>query len=497
MDLADRQDCDDYDLCSGCLLKNEDNEDHPSDHVFNTIVHPGIQRQIDTVTRALPQWHSASCDLCHERICGKRIKCLDCPDWDCCETCLDIVGERHPGHNFAKINSASDLLEPPFVHHKVKHSNIICDMCNKTVVGTRWKCVHPTCEDYDLCDNCHSSPLNLHPREHPILKLSAPVDIDFVSRIRGETVPGKFRPAQHACDFAKREGEYTPWIKSHRDAMMITWDQLKCKDHKSFEECERARIRGYVGKGVLQGPGQKRSSQDGTPPKRVKLSLPDVEDIKQEDVNLNQAGPSSAMEIDEPLEAKSSALGLDEFEPGSHPDIIKCYMYPPTLAVCPVKPEQEERPMTPFIDPSIDTETPTQAYATEEILTPSNDAIFASVQDVTIPAGCSLPVGAEFTKTWSMKHLVSGHEYKFDQLRLVHESKGLVGEACHTHLAFNQDDIKTGEKVEVSIAGLKVPDLPDQQVTEQWRFRDVEGTAYGEPLKLRYVHPLPFQSEAN
>lgn len=96
-----------------------------------------------------------------------------------------------------------------------------------------------------------------------------------------------------------------------------------------------------------------------------------------------------------------------------------------------------------------------------------------------------------------MQHLASGHEYKFDQLRLVHESCGLLGAACDIKLAFNQDEIKTGEKVEVSIAGLKVPDLPEQQVVEQWRFRDVDGTAYGEPLRLRYVYSHLSHEEYN
>lgn len=228
------------------------------------------------------------------------------------------------------------------------------------------------------------------------------------------------------------------------------------------------------------------------------MNIPDVEDIKKEQEPITvESAASDAMEIDQPLGSQPSAI-IDEFAPGSHPDIIKCYIYPPTLAICPAKPEECVTPTlnpsieaeTPLIDPSIDTESPTAATGSPsqvDITTPSNSAIFTSIKDITIPAGCSLPVGAEFTKTWSMQHLASGHEYKFDQLRLVHESGGLLGEACNIQLAFSQDEIKMGKQVEVSIAGLKVPDLPEQQVVEQWRFRDVDGTAYGEPLRLRYV----------
>merc|ERR1711977_332669 len=35
---------------------------------------------------------------------------------------------------------------------KAVHHNIICDVCDKTIVGTRFKCFQ--CPDYDLCEKC-------------------------------------------------------------------------------------------------------------------------------------------------------------------------------------------------------------------------------------------------------------------------------------------------------------------------------------------------------
>jgi len=351
-------------------------------------------------------------------------------------------------------------------------------MCETLVVGDRWKCVHPDCKDYDMCDDCHASPLNTHPREHPILKLSEPMDLKVLSRVRREMRRGDFRPGR-SCDYGRREGEYRTLTRQERDEAMSTW---QCRDHSTFWKCEESRIMWH------------ESKMRTDPPAPLEYDFGD--DIKQEEgASYPEAGPSNSTEIDRTLESTPPTV-IDENAPGSHSDIIKCYIWPETLAICPTKPEEDQcidpsiDTETPAINPSIDTETP-HGSPVAEITTPSNDAIFTGVTDVTIPAGCSLPVGAEFTKTWSMKHLVSGHEYKFDQLRLVHESGGLLGEACNIKLAFTQDDIKTGERVEVSIAGLKVPDLPEQQVVEQWRFRDVDGTAYGEPLRLRYVYSYP------
>jgi next-to-BRCA1 protein 1 len=480
----------------------------------------------------VPEEHPASCDLCHKRIRGIRTKCTNCPDWDCCETCLPKLGNRHPGHTLVKINLASDLVEPPFRHQKVKHTNIICDMCQGTVVGDRWKCVHPDCNDYDLCDNCHASPLNTHPREHPILKLSVPTNIDYASRfLRNGAKIGDHLPRRY-CDFGHRE-PYTPLTEEEREELKTRWT---CKHHSTFELCEKSRIY-HASKGALE------KSSEGTQPEAGPSNSVDIDQTlrskastdtdqpleSKPPTDMDEFAPGSHPDlikcyefppafaicpakyeedrcITPTIDSSLDTAAVDEFAPGSHPDIIKCYIYPPSFEICPAKYE-EDRCITPTIDPSLDTETPTinPSIETEsptnspvaDITTPSNDSIFTGVKDLTIPAGCSLPVGAEFTKTWSMEHLVSGHEYKFDQLRLVHESGGLLGEACNIQLAFTQDEIKTGEKVEVSIAGLKVPDLPEQQVVEQWRFRDVDGTAYGEPLRLRYVLTLLYLNGHN
>ncbi|KAG8974064.1 hypothetical protein FRB90_009844, partial [Tulasnella sp. 427] len=48
--------------------------------------------------------------------------------------------------------------------------------CNGQIVGPRFKCAHPSCPDFDLCENCEALPQAVHPRSHPLLKLVNPIE---------------------------------------------------------------------------------------------------------------------------------------------------------------------------------------------------------------------------------------------------------------------------------------------------------------------------------
>jgi Zinc finger, ZZ type len=53
------------------------------------------------------------------------------------------------------------------------HEGWECDGCKTSpIVGIRWKCL--VCDEYDLCDACHSS--EAHPVEHQILRIESPED---------------------------------------------------------------------------------------------------------------------------------------------------------------------------------------------------------------------------------------------------------------------------------------------------------------------------------
>ncbi|KIM31741.1 hypothetical protein M408DRAFT_327187 [Serendipita vermifera MAFF 305830] len=216
-------DCRDFDFCDACMVTKISEHNTAQNiapgatgHEFIALHTPGKVvvhiRPMQNVTPTVPATtpvaapdaaavpptrlgaptrvaHNATCDLCSNRIIGMRFKCLECPDFDTCQTCYDnVAGEQHPEHSFVKMGAVGDVLyrrnvvrplQAGFRAHpqKVRH-RAICDAvgCGKTIVGVRYKCMHPSpaCADFDLCQDCEALPIPVHPADHPLLKIKVP-----------------------------------------------------------------------------------------------------------------------------------------------------------------------------------------------------------------------------------------------------------------------------------------------------------------------------------
>jgi next to BRCA1 gene 1 protein len=109
-------------------------------------------------------------------IVGVRHKCLSCPDWDYCSTCILSASQIHPGHRFAPLfEQIADLGA-----HEEVHFGIYCDgpLCaskphKQYISGTRYKCA--VCHDTDFCANCEAVPSLRHNRTHPLIKFKTSV----------------------------------------------------------------------------------------------------------------------------------------------------------------------------------------------------------------------------------------------------------------------------------------------------------------------------------
>lgn len=126
---------------------------------------------------------------------------------------LSIVAEQHPNHAFVKVSNPKDLTVRPTCDKasrdpthpcllQLKQSHFIgrtvhnarCDgeslflgvsrvpvsnrsfgpACGKQILGIRYKCLHPSCPDYDLCENCEALPIAVHPSSHALIKVRQP-----------------------------------------------------------------------------------------------------------------------------------------------------------------------------------------------------------------------------------------------------------------------------------------------------------------------------------
>lgn len=90
--------------------------------------------------------------------------------------------------------------EEPRVPDAVPTHRAICDSCNKSIVGIRYKCVN--CPDYDLCEVCEdlNPSHNIHPADHLFLKIRRPI-----CPYRRVALPNFYQPLPHAHPHHQRQ----------------------------------------------------------------------------------------------------------------------------------------------------------------------------------------------------------------------------------------------------------------------------------------------------
>lgn len=124
--------------------------------------------------------HNITCDSCKTpTIVGTRYKCGKCPDFDVCQRCFPATLQRHGAHDWIRIKNPEDHIMTGQMIQYYSNRTIhqaICDSCQNPIVGPRFKCMHPSCPDFDLCENCEALPQPVHPTSHPFLKLKNAID---------------------------------------------------------------------------------------------------------------------------------------------------------------------------------------------------------------------------------------------------------------------------------------------------------------------------------
>ncbi|KAL5348714.1 hypothetical protein ACLOAV_006132 [Pseudogymnoascus australis] len=170
-------DCEDFDLCIPCHDKVQ--HGHNPKHTFAPAA---TDAKLEPLSQALLNpgrnvSHQAICDGCDKYIYGVRHKCLDCPDWDYCQTCIPNAQFIHPRHRFVPIYE-SMVNHARCITNTALHYGIYCDgpLCaskSLNIRGDRYKCA--VCDDTDFCASCEASPSNVHNRTHPLIKFKTPI----------------------------------------------------------------------------------------------------------------------------------------------------------------------------------------------------------------------------------------------------------------------------------------------------------------------------------
>lgn len=171
---------DDYDLCSACESKQE--QDYPMLKIYKptflprkgaySVEHRTIRLESDSTRRDHhPQVHyHVKCDGCGALpIIGNRFQCTKRPNYDLCESCKL---NDSSGYVMRKIELPACLGRATFSKRSSKrcgfdprppvHRHVQCDGCGMfPLVGMRYRCtVRP---NYDLCESCNEEEAGKYP----------------------------------------------------------------------------------------------------------------------------------------------------------------------------------------------------------------------------------------------------------------------------------------------------------------------------------------------
>ncbi|KAJ5885283.1 Zinc finger ZZ-type [Penicillium taxi] len=133
-----------------------------------TLVSSQISQMISHVYDELDlNEERASCNgCCHEYNDRNLVTCNECEDFDLCVQCIFRNKHgHHPAHTFYPASERNSNLKTIIKTHclpgrKFEHP-AICDGCEKSIVGTRNKCL--ACPDWDYCSKCIENASQTHP----------------------------------------------------------------------------------------------------------------------------------------------------------------------------------------------------------------------------------------------------------------------------------------------------------------------------------------------
>lgn len=426
--------CSNYDLCGACMDQRASH--HAESHAFAEIRFPGDKHHETSrgsTRQPPPARHAATCNLCDKTIFGARYKCLECPDFDLDSECHDTnVRELHPGHKFVRLQSPRDYVVPSVAPPLApRHRHVRCDGCQREpIVGVRYRCMHPSCADYDLCADCEALPIPAHPHDHPLLKIRQPLD---------------------------------PWT-----------DRAKVNG-------ARDRARALVARSVPLGPDSADGGVVGDAPVVDNSGAPIVDGSGLDTTAADTAADTTADTVLDKLVA--AAVSDQDAEAGADGPEVEAEEK--DREVTPEEQVKEDLPAAGAQHlPATDTAAPGPTES-EQFAAPPSLPHATFVSDITLLDGIAVPAGAEFQKVWAVRAGPAGWPAG---CRLVHvggfSSRHFAGAAAAaTTTASSSFDVAAAAPNEVVSVSCDCKAPEDcGRFMDFWRLALPDGTLFGERL---------------
>ena len=477
--------------------------------------------------------HNARCDLCDSYIYGTRHRCLQCPDYDMCAPCYRGVKDLHPLHSFVTLTNPTAVHIRTPASHRVLHPGVICDSCNQSIRGPRYKCTHEACPDFDLCAACEALPVPQHDPSHLLLKIRAPAAFFGLGSLRGAIERGivlgrsivgdasASRPRNAKVTRTELQpgpgNDHTlyvdvdmgdPTMSSQEIRIPVT---LPLATGQTTGETVSATARDPVPSPSVTAPrvidvpsavtgltdqarailhdfsAHLRETAKAEIARRIELlkekaseAVPTTSEVTQgETVNVDVVTPlpeASSSKVESPADA---VVAPPEIAPPSQGETAG-----PAVEAASAESESSQ----PSVDsPQMAAPAETESAAPLVDSPPTQRVLSATfVQDVTIPDHSVVPAGAIFAKVWKLANL-GNVDWPADAT-LVHVG-GFGGDGektlCEVPVA------RVGEVVEVCVPEIQAPDASGHFVS-YWRLADSHGRRFGDKLWVEYVFLLHF-----
>ena len=312
----------------------------------------------------------------------------------------------------------------------VRHS-ATCDSCNKRIYGSRYKCMHPTCPDFDLCESCEAMPIPVHPSNHPLLKMRSPETIiPTVYRVGGTALIPTLQTEEEPRNME---------VSAEPDLLSPSAEHLSYAETVHLPEESTADLEKAIGALKLdessydlnvveeqEQPGPETQSTDALSNLRLLVN------------HWRSVGDSATPDL--------SASGM------SH--------------ASPQLPMADKRSL-----PEVPRSEPTTAKAVEF------SASF--VADNNVKDGQVFPMGAEFVKIWEMQNSGDVDWPETTELTFVAGDRLPAFESAPK--AYHVGAVEPGKNICVVAQDMKAPETPGRYIG-YWRLADGSGKPFGQSV---------------